>query len=1317
MNDAPTTDNVSASGNEDAASIAVTLTGSDIDGTVASFSLSSLPANGTLYTDSGLTTLATTGTDYAASGGSLTLYFVPDANYNGSTNFAFAAKDNSGTADPSPATATITVNAVNDAPTTDNVSASGNEDAASIAVTLTGSDIDGTVASFSLSSLPANGTLYTNAGLTTLAATGTDYAASGGSLTLYFVPNANYNGSTNFTFAAKDNSGTADPSPATATITVNAVNDAPTTDNVSASGNEDAASIAVTLTGSDIDGTVASFSLSSLPANGTLYTDSGLTTLAATGTDYAASGGSLTLYFVPNANYNGSTNFSFAAKDNSGTADPSPATATITVNAVNDAPTTDNVSASGNEDAASIAVTLTGSDIDGTVASYSLSSLPANGTLYTNAGLTTLATTGTDYAASGGSLTLYFVPNANYNGSTNFAFAAKDNSGTTDPSPATATITVNAVNDAPTTDNVSASGNEDAASIAVTLTGSDIDGTVASFSLSSLPANGTLYTDSGLTTLAATGTDYAASGGSLTLYFVPDANYNGSTNFSFAAKDNSGTADPSPATATITVNAVNDAPTTDNVSASGNEDAASIAVTLTGSDIDGTVASFSLSSLPANGTLYTDSGLTTLAATGTDYAASGDSLTLYFVPNANYNGSTNFSFAAKDNSGTADPSPATATITVNAVNDDPDGTDSVASMESGTAISGTLTASDVDNTAGQLSYSLATGASNGVAVVNADGTYTYTPNAGYVGSDSFTFTVTDPGLGSDTATVNVTVLSSGGSLNLSTGSEARVNSTTSNKQQDPAVANLSGGGYVVVWQHGADSEEEAGNVYAQRYDSSGNTVGSQITVGSYGGHDDNGVLFEADVTGLTGGGFVVTWQEDEEVLARIYDSSGNPSGSEFTVNTTTGNTQESPAIAATGDGGFVVVWDGNGSGDSSGVFGQRYNSSGSSVGSEFRVNTTTSNTQDDPNVAALNNGGFVVVWDGNGTGDSSGVFAQLYNSSGNTVGSEFRVNTTTSDTQSNASVTTLNNGDFLVVWQSDEQDGDDWGIYAQRFDSSGSTVGSEFRVNTTTSNDQTEPEVTALNDGGFMVVWESANQDGSQDGVYAKRYDADGSDLSGEIRVNTTTSNNQGSPDIDVLQDGSVIVTWDGNGPGDSNGIHSHLYSTDAPSGHTMTGGAGNDSFIGGSAGDTLTGAGGNDLLDGGGGADSLNGGAGDDILIWDSADTTIAGGTGADTLRVSSGNADLTAFGGTITGIETVDLATDTGANSLVLTAQDVLDISDTDVVTVDGTGADSVNAGTGWTDGGVSGGYHTYTKVIGADLATLLVDTDISVNADILT
>ncbi|MCS5708998.1 tandem-95 repeat protein [Candidatus Berkiella cookevillensis] len=332
-----------------------------------------------------------------------------------------------------------------------------------------------------------------------------------------------------FTYTIEDAEGLSDT--ATVVVTINGVNDAPIVNNVTASGNEDAASIAITLTGSDVDGTIASFNLKNLPANGILYTDAALTAIAAINTDYAAVANELELYFVPALNFNGDVTFDYAAKDDLGLASVADGTATITVISVNDAPVVNNV----------------------------------NGILYTDVALTVIAAINTDYAAVANELELYFVPALNFNGDVTFDYAAKDDIGLASAADGTATITVISVNDAPVVDNVTASGNEDAASIAITLTGSDVDGTIASFDLKSLPANGVLYTDVALTAVAAINTDYAAVANELELYFVPALNFNGDVSFDYAAKDDLGLASAVDGTATITVISVNDAPVVNNI--------------------------------------------------------------------------------------------------------------------------------------------------------------------------------------------------------------------------------------------------------------------------------------------------------------------------------------------------------------------------------------------------------------------------------------------------------------------------------------------------------------------------------------------------------------------------------------------------------------------------------------------------------------------------------------------------------------------------------------------------------------------------------
>jgi hypothetical protein len=317
--------------------------------------------------------------------------------------------------------------------------------------------------------------------------------------------------------------------------------------------------------------------------------------------------------------------------------------------------------------------------------------------------------------------------------------------------------------------------------------------------------------------------------------------------------------------------------------------------------------------------------------------------------------------------------------------------------------------------------------------------------------------------------------------------EFQVNTWTTDVQRYPSITSLSNGGFVVVWQsYGQDGS--SWGVYGQRFDSNGKKVGSEFQVNTW-----TRDKWYPSITSLSNGGFVVVWQSYGQdgsswgVYGQRFDSNGNKVGSEFQVNTWTRDDQWGPSITSLSNGGFVVVWDSYGQdGSSWGVYGQRFDSNGSRVGSEFQVNTWTRDKWY-PSITSLSNGGFVVVWQGYGQdGSSYGVYGQRFDSNGNMVGSEFRVNTWTKGSQENPSVTSLSNGGFVVVWQSNGQDGSGYGVYGQRFDSNGNKVGSEFQVNTWTPGNQSGPSITPLSKGGFVVVWESDGQDGSGLGVFGR---------------------------------------------------------------------------------------------------------------------------------------------------------------------------------------------------------------------------------------
>jgi hypothetical protein len=211
------------------------------------------------------------------------------------------------------------------------------------------------------------------------------------------------------------------------------------------------------------------------------------------------------------------------------------------------------------------------------------------------------------------------------------------------------------------------------------------------------------------------------------------------------------------------------------------------------------------------------------------------------------------------------------------------------------------------------------------------------------------------------------------------------------------------------------------------------------------------------------------------------------------------------AVATDSDGDFVVAWTSYGDdGDGYGIFAQRYNSAGAPLGAFFQVNTFTTSDQLIPAVAMDADGDFVIVWDSfEQDGSYYGVYAQRYNAAGVPQGSEFRVNTRTSADQFDASVAMDADGDFVITWTSDYQDGSYFGVYAQRYNAAGTKQGGEFRVNTTTADEQFEPAVAMDAAGDFVIAWTSYDQDGDYYGAYAQRYNAAGVAQGNEFRVNT----------------------------------------------------------------------------------------------------------------------------------------------------------------------------------------------------------------------
>ncbi len=362
------------------------------------------------------------------------------------------------------------------------------------------------------------------------------------------------------------------------------------------------------------------------------------------------------------------------------------------------------------------------------------------------------------------------------------------------------------------------------------------------------------------------------------------------------------------------------------------------------------------------------------------------------------------------------------------------------------------------------------------------------------------------------------------------GSEFQVNTYTTSQQSYPSVAVSASGNFVVAWKSLNQDGSQYG-VFARLFAPDGAPLTGEIPVNTYTTQNQDQPSVAADAAG----NFVVVWQADAQdgsldgIFGQRFDSSGAPVGSEFQVNTFTTSTQQAPSVSMAGSGAFVVVWqsfsaDGNGFG----ISGRRFDSTGAAQGSEFPVNTYTPGNQVRPAVAMNSAGDFIVAWDSpNQDGDLDGVLGRRFDASGTAVSSEFPVNTYTTGRQTRPSVAVDASGSFVVAWESAGQDGDGLGVFARRFDSSNAPLGKEFLVNTFTTGNQKTPRIAAGPAGEVVALWESEGQIRlGSNGIALQRFDPLGRRLGREFLVNSDTGNFQSSPAVALGPKGQFVLGW-----------------------------------------------------------------------------------------------------------------------------------------------------------------------------------------------
>ena len=259
--------------------------------------------------------------------------------------------------------------------------------------------------------------------------------------------------------------------------------------------------------------------------------------------------------------------------------------------------------------------------------------------------------------------------------------------------------------------------------------------------------------------------------------------------------------------------------------------------------------------------------------------------------------------------------------------------------------------------------------------------------------------------------------------------------------------------------------------------------------------------------------YLITWDEygyeadDAEIGGIIIGADGSVKVEQFQVNTSTARKQEDSAVCSI-NGNYLVVWHSREpDNEASDLFAQLLDSSGNKIGTEFQVNTYTTGRQYGPTISTIGNN-YMVVW----VSEGHYIKAQLLHGDGTKIGSEIQVNTYTSGPKDHPFIA-ASNSKYLVTWSCYIAETEEYDVHARFIDNDGNRIGPEFRVNDYTTDFQLNPSVAS--DGtNFMITWMSRPQDGDKYGIYAKQIDPSGNTIKPEFRINEKTFDAQMYPYI-----------------------------------------------------------------------------------------------------------------------------------------------------------------------------------------------------------
>ncbi|TXT64619.1 MAG: exported protein of unknown function [Promethearchaeota archaeon] len=370
--------------------------------------------------------------------------------------------------------------------------------------------------------------------------------------------------------------------------------------------------------------------------------------------------------------------------------------------------------------------------------------------------------------------------------------------------------------------------------------------------------------------------------------------------------------------------------------------------------------------------------------------------------------------------------------------------------------------------------------------------------------------------------------------------EFQVNVYNSSDQTMPSICALSENTFAVVWESSGQDSDDTKGIYARVFNA---TTGINTTAEIQINYEENDIQKIPSICALSEDRVAIAWESNTQdgnfygVFARVLNTTSGEfsTASDIQVNNYTTYNQWEASICALSEDTFAVAWmSQNQDEEGYGIYSRVFNATtGVNTTAEFQINFNETNNQWHPSICALSEDILAVAWeseeqDGNGWG----VFARVFNiTSGEfSTASDIQVNYNTTNDQRYPSICALSEDRFAVVWQSNETDGDidGYGIHARVFDATtGSNTTAEIQVNYNTTNDQDTPSICALSEDTFGVAWESDEQDGEYYGIFARIFNATtGENITAEFQVNKQTNQAQTCPAICGLSENSFAVAW-----------------------------------------------------------------------------------------------------------------------------------------------------------------------------------------------